>query len=143
MTTRTWSCDDAHDSGHVPVPSLPRTTAPVRAATSPIVTVSGTNPNPPLLSVSARVPPAPGAPVTVTLDRWDDLGRKCGLAGTFAELFSRYAASLQYVYVGAGVTTRTWTVNMPTTSGTYEFRLFPNNSFTKIAASPPVTVGSQ
>jgi hypothetical protein len=47
---------------------------------------------------------------------------------------------LKYTYVGTGVTTRTWTVTMPTTAGTYEFRLFPNNSFTLAAKSPPITV---
>ena len=47
---------------------------------------------------------------------------------------------LKWTYVGAGVTTRTWTVNMPTTAGTYEFRLFPNNGYTTAATSPPVTV---
>ena len=47
---------------------------------------------------------------------------------------------VQYVYVGAGVTTRTWTVNMPSTPGTYEFRLFLNNGYTRAATSPPVTV---
>src|SRR5262249_25683292 len=49
---------------------------------------------------------------------------------------------LQYVYVGAGVTTRTWTVTMPTTPGTYEFRLFLNNGYTRAATSPAVTVNS-
>ena len=33
-----------------------------------------------------------------------------------------------YTYVGTGVTTRTWTVTMPTTPGTYEFRLFLNDT---------------
>ena len=47
---------------------------------------------------------------------------------------------LKFVYVGAGVTDRTWTVDMPQTSGEYEFRLFLNNGFTELAVSPPVTV---
>ena len=47
---------------------------------------------------------------------------------------------LQWVYVGAGVTTRTWTVTMPTASGQYEFRLFLSNAFTLAATSPKVTV---
>src|SRR5262249_5106996 len=38
------------------------------------------------------------------------------------------------------VTTRTWTVTMPTTTGTYEFRLFLNNGYTRAATSPPITV---
>ena len=47
---------------------------------------------------------------------------------------------LQWTYVGAGVTTRTWTVNMPTTPGTYEFRLFLNGVYVRAATSAPVTV---
>src|SRR4029077_19027509 len=49
---------------------------------------------------------------------------------------------LQWNYVGASVTTRTWTVNMPTTAGTYEFRLFLNNGSTRAATSPPITVAA-
>jgi len=47
---------------------------------------------------------------------------------------------LAYTYVGSGVTTRTWTVAMPSTPGTYEFRLFPNNGYTPAATSVGVTV---
>ena len=45
---------------------------------------------------------------------------------------------LQYTYVGAGVSARTWTVPL-TTPGTYEFRLF-TNGYTRIATSAPITV---
>jgi hypothetical protein len=48
---------------------------------------------------------------------------------------------LQWVYVGAGVTTRTWTVTMPTAPGQYEFRLYLNDGYTLAGTSPPVTVG--
>ena len=47
---------------------------------------------------------------------------------------------LQWTYVGAGVTTRTWTVTAPSTAGTYEFRLFLNNGYTRVATSPVLTV---
>ena len=47
---------------------------------------------------------------------------------------------LQWTYVGAGVTNRTWTITMPTAAGTYEFRLFLNDGFTRGATSPIVTV---
>ena len=47
---------------------------------------------------------------------------------------------VQYTYVGSGVTTRTWTVTMPMTPGTYEFRLFPTNGYTLAATSPPIGV---
>ena len=47
---------------------------------------------------------------------------------------------LQWTYVGAGVTTRTWTVTMPTAGGVYEFRLFLNGGYVRAATSPAVTV---
>lgn len=45
-----------------------------------------------------------------------------------------------YMYPGSGVTTGTWTVSMPQQPGTYEFRLFLNNGYTRVATSPAVTV---
>jgi hypothetical protein len=45
-----------------------------------------------------------------------------------------------WIYVGAGVTSRTWKPPMPTTPGTYEFRLFANNGYTRLATSPTITV---
>jgi subtilisin family serine protease len=80
---------------------------------------------------------AGGASVTATLTY--------GYGGQFdwLALAASSAANtnyLQYVYVGTGVTTRSWTVTMPTTPGTYEFRLFLNNGYTRAATSPTVTV---
>ena len=49
---------------------------------------------------------------------------------------------LTYTYVGAGVATRTWTVSMPTTLGTYEFRLFADDGYVRLATSPTVTVAN-
>jgi subtilisin len=92
----------------------------------------------PTLAVSATSAAA-GAPVTVTLTNgfggstdWLALAASTASNGNY----------LQWTYVGAGVTTRTWTVNMPTTAGTYEFRLFLNNGSTRAATSPPVTVAA-
>jgi hypothetical protein len=48
--------------------------------------------------------------------------------------------AIRYVYIGAGVVTRTWTVAAPTTPGTFEFRLFLNNGYTRAATSPAVVV---
>jgi hypothetical protein len=45
---------------------------------------------------------------------------------------------VQYTYVGAGVSTRPWTV-VVTSPGTFEFRLF-NNQNLRLATSAPVTV---
>jgi hypothetical protein len=42
---------------------------------------------------------------------------------------------LQWIYVGAGATTATWTVTMPATLGDYEFRLFENGGFKIIGTS--------
>jgi hypothetical protein len=49
---------------------------------------------------------------------------------------------LQWIYVNPGATTATWTVTMPATPGDYEFRLFENGGFTRIATSTAVAVGS-
>jgi hypothetical protein len=49
-------------------------------------------------------------------------------------------AYVQCTYVGAGVTTRTWTVTMPSTPGTYELRLYLNNGYVRTTTSPTVTV---
>src|SRR5262249_330605 len=104
----------------------------------------------PSLAVSVRIVAGPalavnattvagGSPVTATLTG--------GLGGStdwiaLASTSAPNTSYLQYVYVGAGVTTRTWTVTMPTTPGTYEFRLFLNNGYTRAATSPAVTVNS-
>jgi hypothetical protein len=91
---------------------------------------------PPALTVSATSV-APGGSVTMTLT---------GSSGTFGDwlaLAATGAPNASYVnwtYVGTGVTTRTWTVTMPATPGTYEFRLFLANSYDRGATSPPVTV---
>jgi hypothetical protein len=80
---------------------------------------------------------APGGQVTVTLTG--------GLGGAsdwlaFAATNAPELSYVTYVYVGAGVVTRTWTVTAPTTPGTFEFRLFLNNLYTRAATSPPVVV---
>ena len=90
----------------------------------------------PALSVSASSI-AGGSALTVTLTN--------GLGGSgdwmsFAAVSAANNTFVQYTYVGNGVTTRTWTVTAPTTPGTYEFRLFANNGYTRLATSPVVTV---
>jgi hypothetical protein len=49
---------------------------------------------------------------------------------------------LQYTFVAAGVSNRTWDVIMPTAPGSYEFRLLCINTYTVAARSPAVTVGN-
>jgi hypothetical protein len=90
----------------------------------------------PTLAVSATTVPA-GASVTVTLAN--------GFGGStdwlaFALTTAANTSYVQYTYVGSGVTARTWTIAAPATAGTYEFRLFLNNSYTRVATSPAVTV---
>jgi len=93
-------------------------------ASNPTITVSATS-------------VAGGASVTATLTN--------GLGGQFdwlalAATSAPNTTYLQYVYVGTGVTSRTWTVTMPATPGTYEFRLFLDNGYTRAATSAGVTV---
>ena len=141
VTTKTWSFT---------MPSTPGTyefrlflnSGYVRAATSPTITVGvggGGGGTAPQLSVSATSV-TPGSQVTVTLSG--------GYGGAtdwvaFAPVSASDTGYLQYVYVGAGVTTRTWTVTVPATPGTYKFRLYLNNGYTRAATSPIVVVGSQ
>ena len=104
--------------------------------TSNATTFSATPP--PVLTVSATSV-APGASVTATLTNGAGGGQD------WLALASTASANTSYVtftYVGAGVTTRTWTVTMPSTPGPYEFRLFFNNSYTRAATSPVVTVSA-
>ena len=105
-----------------------------RAATSPIVTATAPNP---VLTVSATMVTA-GTPVTVTLNS--------GFGGStdwlcLAAVGAPDATYLQWTYVGAGVTTRTWIVTPPG-AGTYQFRLFLNNGYTRAATSPTITMSN-
>jgi hypothetical protein len=108
----------------------------VRAATSPAITVGGGAS--PQLSLSATSV-SPGGQVTVTLTGGYGGGTDWIALASSTAANNKY---LQYIYVGAGATTRTWTVTMPTSPGTYEFRLFLNNGYTRAATSPIVTVQS-
>jgi hypothetical protein len=109
-----------------------------RVATSPTVTVTAAPPPPSTaaLTVDTQLV-APGASITATLT---------GGSGSatdwlsFATVGTPSSSYLSYVYVGAGVTTRTWTITAPSTVGDYEFRFLPNNGFQVTATSPPVAV---
>jgi hypothetical protein len=109
------------------------TPAPGGGASAPVpFTIRGL----PALTVSTTSV-AGGSPLTVTLTD--------GLGGTSDWLALAVAGApnnsyVQFTYVGQGVTTRTWTVTAPATPGTYEFRLFENNGYTRLATSPVVTV---
>jgi hypothetical protein len=109
------------------------TPAPGGGASAPVpFTIRGL----PALTVSTTSV-AGGSPLTVTLTD--------GLGGTSDWLALAVAGApnnsyVQFTYVGQGVTTRTWTATAPATPGTYEFRLFENNGYTRLATSPVVTV---
>lgn len=49
-------------------------------------------------------------------------------------------SNVNWIYVGAGVTNRTWSITAPLTAGTYEFRLFANDGYTRLATSPSFVV---
>jgi hypothetical protein len=133
--TQTWTVNAPATGGQYEFRFFANDTF-TRAATSPAVSVTAAPP--PALAVSGTTVPG-GTPVTVTLTN--------GLGGprdwlALAEV-GRPDASGQYVqwiYVGAGVTATTWIVNAPTTPGQYEFRLFPNDTYTRLATSPAFTV---
>jgi subtilisin family serine protease/uncharacterized protein YegP (UPF0339 family) len=112
-----------------------------RAATSPVVHVTANTPPPPspgntALAVNNQLA-APGDSITLTLT-----GAPGGATDwlAFAPVGSASSSYLSYVYVGAGVTTRTWTVTAPSAAGDYEFRFLPNNGYVVTTTSPPVTV---
>ena len=131
VTTRTWTVPMPPAGGTYEFRLLAGFT---RLATSAPITVTPSAP--PVLTVD-RGTATPGSLVTVTLTGgYGGSGDWLALAPTTAANTSY----LQWTYVGSGMTTRTWTVAMPGTPGTYEFRLFPNNNFTRAATSPPVCV---
>ena len=90
------------------------------------------------ITVSATTAP-PGGSITATLSNSPG-GSPDWLA--LAAVGTPSTNYLQWVYVGAGVTNRTWTIALPNAAGSYEFRLYLNNGFTVAARSPAVSVGS-
>jgi subtilisin family serine protease len=132
VTTRTWTVNMPAAAGTYEFRLF--VNGYTRVATSAAVNV--TPPPPPALTVSASSV-APGGQVTVTLaNGYGGSTDWIALAATGAPN-NNY---VQWVYVGSGVTARDWTVAMPVAAGTYEFRLFLNNGYTRAATSPPVTV---
>jgi hypothetical protein len=113
------------------------TPAPGGGTSAPLTfTVGSGQPAEPQFAVSATTV-APGGNVTVTLTGGS------GNSGdwlAFALTTASNTSYTRYTYVGLGVTTRTWTVTVPTTPGNYEFRYFPSNGYTRAATSPTVTV---
>ena len=91
----------------------------------------------PILSVSATTA-APGTNVTVTVTQG------LGASGDWLALAATGSPNSSYLgwtYMGTGVTTKTWTVKMPTTPGPYEFRYITTGGV-RAGTSPTVTVAS-
>jgi hypothetical protein len=112
------------------------TPSPGGGTSAPLTFTITAAPQGPRLTVSATTV-ARGGSVTVTLTN--------GLGGigdwlAFALKTDPNTRYYTYVYVGMGVTTRTWTVTVPTIPGAYEFRLFFDNGYTRAATSPTVIV---
>jgi subtilisin len=133
LTSLTWAVNMPSTAGTYEF-RLFRDNGYTRVATSPAITVSP--PPPPSLSVSATTV-TPGSPVTVTLTN--------GYGGAadwiaLAVASAPNTSNVQWTYVGGGVKSRTWTVNMPSISGSYEFRLFLDNGYTRAATSSTVIV---
>jgi subtilisin len=101
---------------------------------SPAATFTATTPA--SLTVSTTTS-TPGGSVTATLTNGNG-GSSAWLA--LASTTAPNTSYLKYVGVGAGVTSRTWTVVMPTIPGSYEFRYFPTSGYTSAATSPSVAV---
>ncbi len=112
-----------------------------QAAVSAPVTVTAPQPAPgpsPATLTPSATTAAPGAQITVTLQG------SSGHAGDWLALATVGSAPTSYItytYVGAGVTNRNWTVTMPQTPGSYEFRLLVNG-YTQAAVSASVTVAA-
>jgi hypothetical protein len=133
VTNRTWTVTAPATAGQYEF-RLFQNGGFTRLATSPAVTV--TSASPPVLTVSAPTIIA-GQSVTVTLSNGPG-NPQDWIA--FAQVGAANNSYVQQTWVGAGVTTRTWTVTAPSTPGLYEFRLFQNGSFNRLATSPTITV---
>ena len=142
VTTKTWTVTAPSTAGSYEF-RLFANNGYTRLATSPTVVVSAGTSNPPPTSPATIAVSAtsvgPGGDVTATLTNAPG-GQSDWLA--LAATSAANTSYVQFIYVGAGVTTKTWAVKMPTTPGTYEFRLFANNGYTRLATSPAVTVTS-
>jgi subtilisin len=133
VTNRTWTVAAPSTLGEYEF-RLYLNNSYTRVATSAPITVTAAVP--PVLTVNTTNTMG-GSAVTVTLAN--------GLGGAtdwiaLAAVGASEASYVQWVYVGAGVATRTWTATMPRAGGTYEFRLFLNGGYVRAATSPPVTV---
>src|SRR5262245_1401429 len=114
----------------------------MRQAVSGIVTVSMGS-----LTVNPSVV-GPGGTVTVSwsnvsgpaINDW--IGRYAGASGDGYHEDWKYSSSCSQNLGGSAKSSGSCTFNMPLISGTYEFRLFSGESYTRLAVSGPVMVGA-
>lgn len=111
-----------------------------RVASSQTLSVGEAGPPPgnAALTVSAADVTA-GESLTVSLTGGTGAG---GDWLAFAESGAPDGAYLQWTYVGVGNTSLDWTVTAPASPGQYEFRLFANGGYTRLATSETVTVAA-
>ena len=115
-----------------------------KLATSGTVTVIAP-PAPPAVSASATSV-QPGAQVTVSVTNGP--GNTTDWIGLFQAGASNTAYRGWWYLTGtqtpppAGLKSASFTVSMPTQAGSYEFRLFANDGFTRLATSAAVTVAA-
>jgi hypothetical protein len=133
VTTRTWTVTAPTSPGNYEFRLFRQGTFSL-LATSPTVVVQAAAPA--TLTVSTTTA-APGQSVTVTLTNGPG-GQTDWFA--LAAVGSPDNVYLAWTYVGSGVTSRTWTVTMPSAPGNYEFRLYRQASFVRAATSPTVQV---
>jgi hypothetical protein len=63
-----------------------------------------------------------------------------GAPDTTRTPFTYLGAPVTYFYLGAGAINEAWPVTMPNAGGSYEFRLYLNNTYTRLASSAAVVV---
>jgi subtilisin family serine protease len=110
-------------------------TPPPGGGTSAVVPIVVTHPE---LSVD-RTTAGTGSPVTVTLTNGSGVWSDWIALARVADGNTSY---LNWTYVGGGNITFVWTIDMPSTAGDYEFRLFSAGSYERTATSPTITVTS-
>ena len=137
VTDRTWTVDMPQTPGEYEFRLFANGGFTQLAVSTPI-TVAELEPEPGTATLTpSTTTAATGEAVTLTVADAPG-GATDWLA--LADVSTPATSYLMYVYVGAGVTDRTWTVDMPQTPGEYEFRLFANGGFTQLAVSTPITV---
>lgn len=110
-----------------------------RVATSDTISVSDqTNPVPPTIHVSST---AGAAYAVITATLYDGPGNSNDWWGLSAVGASDYSY-VRWKYVPAGSSADTWQVSIPATTGDYEFRLYENNTYNRLATSSAITIGT-